>query len=91
MDLYGPVKFASRIGKKYILVIVNDYARFTWTFFLRFKEETFLVFEAFVKQVQVKYNEKITEIRSNHGTKFENAKLSQSIIILELITISELL
>ncbi|GJX39633.1 ribonuclease H-like domain-containing protein [Tanacetum coccineum] len=31
MDLYGPMRVASVNGKKYILVIVDDYSRFTWT------------------------------------------------------------
>ncbi|XP_070020619.1 uncharacterized protein [Nicotiana sylvestris] len=39
----------SRGGKKYIFVIVDDYYRFTWTLFLKTKDETFPVFAAFVK------------------------------------------
>nr|XP_016459601.1 PREDICTED: uncharacterized protein LOC107783142 [Nicotiana tabacum] len=35
MDLCGPMRVASRGGKKYIFVIVDDYSRFTWTLFLR--------------------------------------------------------
>nr|GEV56612.1 copia protein [Tanacetum cinerariifolium] len=30
MDLYGPMRVASVNGKKYILVIVDDYSSFTW-------------------------------------------------------------
>nr|GEX73128.1 hypothetical protein [Tanacetum cinerariifolium] len=30
MDLCGPIRVASVNGKKYILVIVDDYSRFTW-------------------------------------------------------------
>nr|GEX58923.1 retrovirus-related Pol polyprotein from transposon TNT 1-94 [Tanacetum cinerariifolium] len=30
MDLYGPMRFQSINGKKYILVIVDDYSQFTW-------------------------------------------------------------
>nr|GFA04327.1 retrovirus-related Pol polyprotein from transposon TNT 1-94 [Tanacetum cinerariifolium] len=45
MDLCGPIRVASIIGKKYILVIVDDYSRYTGTEFLNttlnafFKEE----------------------------------------------------
>ncbi|GJZ22878.1 retrovirus-related pol polyprotein from transposon TNT 1-94 [Tanacetum coccineum] len=35
MDLCGPMRAASINGKKYILVIVDDYSRYTWTLFLR--------------------------------------------------------
>nr|GEU68656.1 integrase, catalytic region, zinc finger, CCHC-type, peptidase aspartic, catalytic [Tanacetum cinerariifolium] len=40
MDLCGPMRVASINGKKYILVIVDDYSRYTWTFFLHSKDET---------------------------------------------------
>nr|GEZ42175.1 integrase, catalytic region, zinc finger, CCHC-type, peptidase aspartic, catalytic [Tanacetum cinerariifolium] len=39
MDLYGPMRVESVNGKKYILVIVDDYSRFTWVKFLRSKDE----------------------------------------------------
>nr|GEX36348.1 retrovirus-related Pol polyprotein from transposon TNT 1-94 [Tanacetum cinerariifolium] len=40
MDLCGPMRVASINGKKYILVIVDDYSRYTWTLFLHSKDET---------------------------------------------------
>lgn len=75
MDLCGPMRIQSRGGKKYILVIVDDYARFTWTMFLRSKEETYDVLTIFIKMIQAKLNCKIAGIKSDHGTEFENAKL----------------
>nr|GEX97787.1 Gag-Pol polyprotein [Tanacetum cinerariifolium] len=35
MDLYGPMHVKSVNGKKYILIIVDDYSRFTWVKCLR--------------------------------------------------------
>lgn len=67
MDLCVPVKLASRGGKKYILAIVDDYSRFTQAFFPKPKDETFHVFEAFSRQMQVFYNKKIVAINSDHG------------------------
>ena len=40
IDLHGPYTIASLHHKKYILVIVYDFTRFTWVFFLRHKYET---------------------------------------------------
>nr|GEX66980.1 hypothetical protein [Tanacetum cinerariifolium] len=40
MDLCGPMRVASINGKRYVLVIVDDYSRYTWTHFLRSKVET---------------------------------------------------
>ncbi|GKA00738.1 putative ribonuclease H-like domain-containing protein [Tanacetum coccineum] len=40
MDLYGPMRVESINGKRYILVIVDDYSLYTWVHFLRSKDET---------------------------------------------------
>nr|GFA39529.1 retrovirus-related Pol polyprotein from transposon TNT 1-94 [Tanacetum cinerariifolium] len=40
MDLCGPMRIASTNGKQYVLVIVDDYSRYTWVYFLRSKDET---------------------------------------------------
>lgn len=52
MDLFGPTRMQSIGGKKYCLVIVDDYSRFTWVYFLASKSETFSYFEKFAKNVQ---------------------------------------
>nr|GFB30537.1 retrovirus-related Pol polyprotein from transposon TNT 1-94 [Tanacetum cinerariifolium] len=40
MDLCGPMRVASINGKRYVLTVVDDYSRYTWTHFLRSKDET---------------------------------------------------
>ncbi|GKE17582.1 integrase, catalytic region, zinc finger, CCHC-type containing protein [Tanacetum coccineum] len=40
MDLCGPMRITSINGKRYVLVIVDDYSRYTWVHFLRSKDET---------------------------------------------------
>nr|XP_016483291.1 PREDICTED: uncharacterized protein LOC107803999 [Nicotiana tabacum] len=77
MDLCGPMMVASRGGKKYIFVIVDDYSRFTHTLFLRTKDETFEVFVSFVKKIQVKMGNKVACIRSDHGTEFDHVKFDE--------------
>nr|GEV98435.1 copia protein [Tanacetum cinerariifolium] len=52
MDLYGLMRVESINGKKYVLVIVDDYSRYTWTYFLRSKEETPAVLIDFLTLVQ---------------------------------------
>jgi transposase InsO family protein len=41
MDLVGPARVCSAGGKWYVLVIVDDYSRYAWVFFLADKGETF--------------------------------------------------
>ncbi|GJU49385.1 retrovirus-related pol polyprotein from transposon TNT 1-94 [Tanacetum coccineum] len=52
MDLCGPMRVESFNGKKYVLVIVDDYSRYTWTHFLRSKVKTPEVRINFLKLVQ---------------------------------------
>ncbi|GJR09901.1 retrovirus-related pol polyprotein from transposon TNT 1-94 [Tanacetum coccineum] len=62
MDLCGPMRVHSINGKKYILVIVNDYSRFTWVKFLRSKDETPELVIKFLKQIQVGLNKTVRYI-----------------------------
>nr|GEW81226.1 putative reverse transcriptase domain-containing protein [Tanacetum cinerariifolium] len=52
MDLCGPMRVASINGKKYILMFVDDYSRYTWTLFLRSKDETPEVLKDFLTTIQ---------------------------------------
>ncbi|GKD11406.1 retrovirus-related pol polyprotein from transposon TNT 1-94, partial [Tanacetum coccineum] len=54
MDLCDLMRIETINGKKYILVIVNDYSRYTWTLFLRSKDETPEVLKDFLKMIQRK-------------------------------------
>ncbi|GKA22792.1 retrovirus-related pol polyprotein from transposon TNT 1-94 [Tanacetum coccineum] len=72
MDLCGPMRIASINGKKYILVIVDDYSRFTWVYFLHTKDETPEIIKKFNTQVHLNYDAKIYKIRTNNGTEFKN-------------------
>jgi hypothetical protein len=40
MDQFGPITYISIGGSKYCLVIVDNYFRFTWVFFLQEKSQT---------------------------------------------------
>ena len=74
MDLVGPTKKESRGGRKYFLVIVDDYSRFTWVAFLREKSDAYVEFKKIVKRIQVEKGRAISRIRSDHGGEFENIK-----------------
>ncbi|GKC90721.1 retrovirus-related pol polyprotein from transposon TNT 1-94 [Tanacetum coccineum] len=62
MDLCGPIRVQTINGKKYILVIVDDYSRFTWVKFLRSKDETLEFVIKFLKQIQVGLNKTVRYI-----------------------------
>jgi transposase InsO family protein len=75
MDLFGPVAYISIGGNKYGLVIVDDYSRFTWMFFLKDKSETQEVLKKFLRRAQNEFDAKVKKIRSDNGTKFKNTQL----------------
>nr|GEY48406.1 hypothetical protein [Tanacetum cinerariifolium] len=77
MDLCGPMRVTSVNGKKYILVIVNDYSRFTWVKFLRAKDEAPEFIIKFLKMIQVRLKIPVRRIRTDNGTEFVNQTLRE--------------
>jgi len=67
VDLCGPMRIRSRGGKRYVLVIVDDYSRFTWTLFLASKDETFEKFLAFLKKTEKRVGHPLVCLRSDHN------------------------
>nr|GEV27857.1 integrase, catalytic region, zinc finger, CCHC-type, peptidase aspartic, catalytic [Tanacetum cinerariifolium] len=76
IDLCRPMRVQSINGKKYILVIVDDYSRFTWVKFLRLKDETPKFVIKFLTQIQVGLNKIVRFIRTDNGTNFFNQVLT---------------
>lgn len=72
MDLYGPQNYASFGGSHYGLVIVDDFSRYTWVFFLEEKTCTQDIFKRFAKKAQNEYDVRIKHVRSDNGTEFKN-------------------
>ncbi|GJU68383.1 ribonuclease H-like domain-containing protein [Tanacetum coccineum] len=77
MDLCGPMRVASVNGKKYILVIVDDYSRFTWVKCLRSKDEAPDFIIKFLKMIQVRLKVPVRQIRTYNGTEFVNQTLRE--------------
>ncbi|GJY87166.1 retrovirus-related pol polyprotein from transposon TNT 1-94 [Tanacetum coccineum] len=77
MDLCGPMRVASVNGKKYILVIVDDYSRFTWVKCLRSKDEAPDFIIKFLKMIQVRLKTPVRRIRTDNGTEFVNQTLRE--------------
>ena len=76
IDLMGPVRVQSLGGKKYILVVVNDFTRYTWVVLLKDKTKALEKMIHLCKKLQVEKDTVITRIRSDHGREFENTKLA---------------
>jgi transposase InsO family protein len=75
MDLFGPIAYISIGGSKYCLVIVDDYSRFSWVFFLQEKSQTQETLKGFLRQGQNEFGLRIKKIRSDNGTEFKNSQI----------------
>jgi hypothetical protein len=75
MDLFGPIAYISIGGSKYCLVIVDDYSRFTWVFFLQEKSQTQETLKGFLRRAQNEFRLRIKKIRSDNGTEFKNSQI----------------
>ncbi|CAL8107783.1 unnamed protein product [Prunus armeniaca] len=80
MDLVGPIQTESIGGKKYMLVLVDDFTRFTWVDFLREKSDAFKSFRGLCNKIQIEKNGShvtVMRLRTDHGTEFENVSFAE--------------
>ena len=82
MDLFGPSRTMSLGGNYYGLVIVDDYSRFTWTLFLKTKDDAFTAFHKLANMIQNEKSMRIVSIRSDHGGECGVPKLMTGLMIL---------
>ena len=75
MDLFGPTTYTSIGGNKYGFVIVNDFTRYTWVFFLVDKSDVFATFKTFIKRIHNEFETTIKKVRSDNGSKFKNTRV----------------
>lgn len=74
LDLWSSDKVVSPLGVHYILPIVNDNNRATWTFLLHQKSETFHTVSIFL-QLVTQYQAQVKLIRTVNGSEFVNHDL----------------
>ena len=75
MDLFGPVNVLSISKKRFCLVIVDDFSKFSWTYFLKSKDEASEIIINHIKQVNNHPDFKVRRIRSDNGTEFKNLSI----------------
>ncbi|KAI3672653.1 hypothetical protein L6452_38750 [Arctium lappa] len=80
MDLCGPMRTVSINEKKYLLVIIDDYSRYTWLEFLRNKSNAPELIIAFIKRIQVRLQLPVQTLHSDNGMEFKNYTLQSYLI-----------
>jgi hypothetical protein len=71
MDLFGPTTYTSISGNKYGFLIVDDFIRYTWMFFLVDKSDEFATFKIFIKRIHNEFETTIKKVRSDNGSEFK--------------------
>ena len=77
MDLFGPTTYTSIGGNKYGFVIVDDFTRYTWVFFLNDKSDIYSIFKSFLKRVHNEFDIIVKKVRSDNGSEFKNTRVDE--------------
>jgi transposase InsO family protein len=77
MDAIGPSQVRSMKGKWYVLVIVDDYSRYSRFFFLKSKDEVFEHFQSLALRLNNEHPNYLKAIHSDNVTEFRNASFDQ--------------
>jgi hypothetical protein len=71
------VTYPSIEGSKYGLVVVDDFSRFTWVFFMQDKSGTQGTLKRFLRRSQNEFELKVKNIRSDNGSEFKNLQVKE--------------
>nr|GEU66832.1 retrovirus-related Pol polyprotein from transposon TNT 1-94 [Tanacetum cinerariifolium] len=74
--LFGPTSVSSISHKWYCLAVIDDFSRFTWTFFLRTKDETSDTLKKFITKIEDLKDLKVKIIRCDNGREFRNKEMN---------------
>nr|GEV69330.1 putative ribonuclease H-like domain-containing protein [Tanacetum cinerariifolium] len=77
MDLFGPTSVSSLNHKWYCLVVTGDFSRFTWTFFLKTKDETSGILRNFITKIENLKDLKVKTIRCDNEGEFKNREMNE--------------
>ncbi|GKD29619.1 retrovirus-related pol polyprotein from transposon TNT 1-94 [Tanacetum coccineum] len=77
MDLFGLTFVKSLMKKMYCLVVIDDYSRFSWVFYLATKDETSGILKSFITGVENLIDQRVKVIRCDNGTEFKNKEMNQ--------------
>ncbi|GJX08294.1 zinc finger, CCHC-type containing protein [Tanacetum coccineum] len=76
-DLCGPITPPTPSGKKYIFLLVDDYSRYMWAYFLNTKDQAFDTFKEFKKSVENELRTSLRIFRTDRGGEFTSNEFMQ--------------
>ena len=86
MDLFGPTQYTSIGGNKYGFVIVDDYTRYTWVFFLVDKSDVFAIYSNHLSRVfTMSLKQPSKELEVTIVVSFKNTRIDEMALLRERI------
>ncbi|KAL0434782.1 UNVERIFIED_CONTAM: Retrovirus-related Pol polyprotein from transposon TNT 1-94 [Sesamum radiatum] len=67
VDIWGPYKQPSLSGCHYVLTIVDDYTRVTWTYLMQHKSQTVSILSSFLAKTATQFDAKVKTLRSDNA------------------------
>lgn len=67
IDICGPLPTKSQGDNRYILVIVDNYSRYTCTYFMRNKTDVYKYFVEYVNRYENDLDRKLKKVKSDNG------------------------
>jgi transposase InsO family protein len=77
MDIVSPSQIRSMGGKWYVLVIVDDYSRYSWVFFLERKDKVLEHLRSLALRLNNEHPNWLKAFHSDNETEFRNASFNQ--------------
>nr|GEU89637.1 zinc finger, CCHC-type [Tanacetum cinerariifolium] len=76
-DLCGPITPPTPSGKKYIFLLVDDYSRYMWVYFLSTKDQAFDTFKEYKKSIENELRTTLKMLRMDRGGEFTSNEFTQ--------------
>ena len=71
VDLSGPKRTPSLLGKRYVMLVKDDFSRYAWVYFLKHKSDAANAFRKFLADVRADgVPSKVEIVRSDNGGEF---------------------
>lgn len=74
-DIYDPMA-TPVLGSRYFLLVVDDFSRKMWVYFLKKKSDAFTIFHKFKPLVEKESGKSIIALRTNNGGEFCSTEIS---------------
>lgn len=76
-DLCGPISPETAFGFRYFFLLVDDFSRYMWVYFLKSKDEALKAFKKFRMLVEKESEEKVKVFRTDRGGEFTSAEFKK--------------